>query len=363
MYFIKKIIKLSLAAVVYYSGLLALFAFFKRMFFSHGDLAILMYHRVLDHADEEERYSQPGMIVSQQVFDKQISFLAKDYNLLSLENLMELLQKKKPIPKSAVVITFDDGWRDNFLYAYPILKKHKIPATIFLATDFIGSDKIFWFLQVKLLLTEGNLYPEKLTHILEKVKEENKASLSAQALRLLDIDSIKGDPDKFIERMKQLDFEIIQKIIDGMMVESGLSSDKWTKKRWVLSWDEIIEMSRDNVDFGSHGCSHQILTTLSLDEVERELVQSKKIIEERIGKRVLLFSYPNGDYNPKIKKLVQEAGYGCAITTSGYEKSKIEPDLFALRRIGIHEGMSVGLKGKFSQALFACHMLNLFEIG
>jgi peptidoglycan/xylan/chitin deacetylase (PgdA/CDA1 family) len=357
MYFIKRIIKLSLAVVVYYSGLLASFAFFKRMFFSHGDLVILMYHRVLDHADEEEEYSQPGLIVSRQVFDKQISFLAKDYNLLSLENLMELLQNNKPIPKRAVVITFDDGWRDNYLYAYPILKKHKVPATIFLATDFIGAAKIFWFLQLELLLAEGNLYPEKLAHILEKVKEENKASLSAQDLSLLDIDSIKGDPDKFIERMKQLDFEIIQKIIDGMIAEGGLSSEKWRKKRWVLNWDEVIDMNRNNIDFGSHGCSHQILTSLSLDEVERELVQSRKVIEERIGKKICLFSYPNGDYNSKIKKLVQKSGYNCAVTTRRYEKLSDQLDLFALKRINVHEGISVRPSGKFSKAMFALHLI------
>jgi peptidoglycan/xylan/chitin deacetylase (PgdA/CDA1 family) len=349
--------KLILAVVVYYSGLLSLFAFLKRVFLPYGDLVILMYHSVLDLADKEREYSQPGLIVSQQVFVKQMSFLTRNYNLLSLERLIELLKSNKPIPKRAAVITFDDGWKDNYLYAYPILKKNKVPATIFLATDFIGTDKIFWFLQVKLLLAEGNLYPEKLADILQKVKEENKASLSAQSLSLLDIDSIKGDLDRFIERMKQLDFEIIQKIIDRMIAESGLSFDKWTKKRWVLSWDEVKEMSRDNVDFGSHGRSHRILTTLSVDEVKQELVQSKNVIEERIGKRVNFFSYPNGDYNSGVKKLVQEAGYSCAVVITRCEKVTKEFDLFALRRIGVHEDMSVGLRGKFCKALFA------FEIG
>jgi hypothetical protein len=227
-----------------------------------------------------------------------------------------------------------------------------------LATDFIGTNKMFWFLQVKWILNEGGLHPEKLSAILEKVKEEYRFFLSAQSLKILGIGSFnKGDPDNYIELMKQLDFEIIQKIIDRMIAESGLSFDKWTKKRWVLSWDEVKEMSRDNVDFGSHGRSHRILTTLSVDEVKQELVQSKNVIEERIGKRVNFFSYPNGDYNSGVKKLVQEAGYSCAVVTTRCEKVTKELDLFALRRIGVHEDMSVGLRGKFCKALFA------FEVG
>jgi peptidoglycan/xylan/chitin deacetylase (PgdA/CDA1 family) len=353
---IKKMIKFSLSVVVYWSGLLSLFAFLKRIFFPYGDLVILMYHSVLDFGEEERECLQPGLIVSQQVFDRQMSFLARNHNLLSLEQLIGILKNNKPIPKRTVVITFDDGWRDNYLYAYPILKKHKVPATIFLSTDFVDTHKMFWFLQVKLLLAEGNFPLRKLAGVLKKVKEENKTSLSAQSLNSLDIDSIGGDADNFIEKMKRLDFEVIQEIIDDMITEGGVLSDKWTKKRWVLSWDEVMEMSQNNIDFGSHGCSHRILTTLNLDEVKQELIVSKKIIEEEIGKKVHLFSYPNGDYNSEVKKLVQEAAYRCAVTIKGCEEKEKEPDLFALRRIGVHEDMSTDLKGKFSEALFASNI-------
>ncbi len=356
MHFVKKMIKFILAVVVYYSGLLPLFAFLKRVFLPYGDLVILMYHCILDSADKEKGYSQPGLVVSQQVFERQISFLARNHNLLSLEQLIGILKNNKPIPKRTVVVTFDDGWRDNYLYAYPILKKHRVPATIFLSTDFVDTHKMFWFLQVKLLLAGGNLPLETLAGILKTVKEENKTSLSAGSLNSLNIDSIGGDADNFIEKMKHLDFEVIQEIIDDMITEGGVLSDKWTKKRWVLSWDEVAEMSRNNVDFGSHGQSHRILTALSADEVRQELVGSKKIIEEKTGKKVDSFSYPNGDYNSELKKLVQEAGYRCAVAIKGCEEKEKEPDLFALRRIGVHEDISTDLKGKFSKALFAFNM-------
>lgn len=145
MNFVKKMIKLILAGLFYYSGLLCLFAFLKRIFLPYGDLVILMYHCILDSANKEKGYFQPGLIVSQQVFDRQMSYLARNHNLLSLEQLIEIFKNNKPIPKRTVVITFDDGWGDNYLYAYPILKKHRVPATIFLSTDFVDTHKMFWF--------------------------------------------------------------------------------------------------------------------------------------------------------------------------------------------------------------------------
>lgn len=350
---IRKIVKLGLAVLFYYAGLLALFAFFKRTLFPIHDVVILMYHRVLDDDKIDNEYTQPGIVVSRQVFEKQITYLAKNYNLISLENLVQMVQKNQPIPSRSVIVTFDDGWRDNYLYAYPILKKHRVPATIFLTTDYIDTNKVFWFLQANILLTKGNLKPASLAEIIERVNAENRASQSTYRLSRHEIKAASGDTDKFIEKMKQLDSEVVQKILNEIKKASDLSIDKCLTKRRMLSWDEIKEMSCDNIDFGSHGQSHQIMLFLSPDMINKELVQSKKIIEEKVGKEVKHFSYPNGDYNSITKKLVQDAGYGSAATIQRCEENKKGLDLFALKRIGVHNGMSVWHQGKFSRALFA----------
>jgi peptidoglycan/xylan/chitin deacetylase (PgdA/CDA1 family) len=357
---IRKIVKHGLAVLVYYTGLLAFFIFINRMFRSRADVIILMYHRVLNDPNDDKEYTQAGMAVSRQFFDDQMAYLAGNYNFLSLESAVEILQNKRPLPRSSVIITFDDGWRDNYLHAYPILKKYNVPATIFLATDYIDTGKIFWFLQVGLILTDSILPWDKLVDIFEKVRRENKNSPSAKRLSRRDIDSIKGDYDKLIEKLKELDNRVVEKIIDLMIKESGLYLDKGISKRWMLNWDEITEMSKDNIDFGSHSQSHRNLTSLRTDEVRSELAESKRIIEHRIRNRVSVFCYPYGDYNDEVRHLARKAGYDCAVTTRQYEKSTRKSDVFALDRVGVHDGMSVGPGGKFSKAMFACHLRRLF---
>src|SRR3990170_659729 len=353
MYRIKNIIKLSLAVGVYYSGLLALLGFLKRVFLPYSDLTILMYHCVIDDADKRAGYYQPGLIVSQQVFDKQMSFLSKNYKLLSLETVVKLIQNKKSIPRRAMVITFDDGWRNNYSCAYPILKRYMVPATIFVSTDFVDTYRMFWFLQIKLLVGERNSSKKILNDILARLGKEANPFPSAGSPNLTNVYSIESGVDELIEKIKYLNPKIQEKIIDSLIAATNTCMDKWKKERWVLNWDEINQMIQDNIDFGSHGQSHRILTTLSESEVLIELIQSKKIIEDRTGKEVHCFAYPNGDCNSRIRQIVQEAGYSCAVTTKGCEERKRKSDLYALRRVGVHEDMSVDPWGRFSKAMFA----------
>jgi len=360
MILIRRIIKFCLAVIVYYSGLLTLLSYIKRKYKSQINPVILMYHCVLKDNDWQKQYLQPSLFVSQRTFDKQMAFLSKYYNVISLKELVKILQNKQPLPSKCAVITFDDGWRDNYLNAYPILKKYNISATIFLTTDFISTNNIFWFLQVSILLAGCKMNPQKMTDILKKVKSENENSPSVNDLSDYDIEAIKGDSDRFFEALKKLDYDIIQKVIALISKECDLSLDKIIQNKWILSWDEVIKMSHENIDFGSHGQSHRILTKLNSSEIQKELINSKNIIEENIGKECKLFSYPNGDYNSEIKKLVQEARYSSAITTSGQEIIKKEPDLFALKRLGIHEGAALSPTGRFSKTIFTCLIERIF---
>jgi peptidoglycan/xylan/chitin deacetylase (PgdA/CDA1 family) len=134
-------------------------------------------------------------------------------------------------------------------------------------------------------------------------------------------------------------------------------SSRANNYRWTLTWDEVNEMSQNKVSFGSHGCSHRIMTTLSTDEIKRELRDSKFAIQAKLGIKIDHFSYPNGDFTGAIKDLVKEAGYTSAATTKGKNEDSANPDLFALKRIGVHEGISVGLRGKYSRAMFSFHLM------
>ena len=105
---------------------------------------VLMYHRVLRPEDMRSSLSQPGIIVSTITFEKHVRFLRENFKILSIEEFIDHIGKRKPFEDRSCLITFDDGWRDNYSNAFPILRKYNVPAVIFLSTGFIGTGRSFW---------------------------------------------------------------------------------------------------------------------------------------------------------------------------------------------------------------------------
>lgn len=206
---------------------------------------ILMYHSV-----NPQPIAGRMLTVSPKTFQRQMRFLkTRHYNVLKLEELAGLIKKKKKIPADTVAITLDDGYKDNFLYAFPVLKKYELPVTIFIITNEVGRSQ----------------------------------------------------------------------------------NDR-------LSWNDIRAM-RDSglVFFGSHTLGPEPLVNIeSEEELKRQIFESKKVLQEKLGVPVTLFSYPEGRFNEKIKGLVIAAGYKAAVATNPGKKFA-NNDLFALKRLRISE--------------------------
>lgn len=281
-----------------------------------GKVVILMYHRVLSEKELAQQFVQPGMYVRSDVFERQMQFLKEHFQILSFTELLNLWKKNKfDKSKRYCVITFDDGWLDNYIYAYPILKKNNIPAAIFLPTAFIDTNKWFW--------------PEKISYMLHHYFN-NSASKPMESIPLGKIDSV-------IEKYKESSDEEIEDIIEKMSREINL---KIPDERMLLNWEEVKEMSQNNISFGSHTCNHKILTKLSAMESQKEIEDSLHILQENKINHIPVFCYPNGNYNAEIQRLVKERGYQAAVSTRfGLENSSAQ-DLFSLKRIGIHNDIS-----------------------
>lgn len=355
---IKRLIKYISAIFFYYSGLLVFLSILRRIFARKNDFTILMYHRVLDDNDLEKNHTQPGLYVSRSILDSQMSYISKKYEVLTLKELTDILSSDRTVPSKCVVITFDDGWRDNYLYAYPILKKYNLPAIIFLTTDFIDSGEIFWFIRVMMICRNQNISPFTLAGILKKRLRENEALFQNLNMRVFESEMI--DLDSFIEIIKYFDIDIIKRIIVDLENEGDISAGQTTGKAEMLNWGEILEMSNNMIEFGSHGCSHRILTRLSLKDVEREVIESKKIIEEKLNIKCEFFSYPNGDHNEEIAETVRKAGFAAAVSTVMSLQGNRKLNNYTLKRIGIHDGAVLGPTGKFSKAIFACLLEKIF---
>jgi peptidoglycan/xylan/chitin deacetylase (PgdA/CDA1 family) len=302
----------------------------------------------MDENDRERDYIQPGLYVSRKIFEEQIAFLSKKYNIISLKELTDLITGKHHIPSNSLVITFDDGWRDNYLHAFPILKRHDAPAVIFLTTDFIGGENVFWFLKASILMTGNKLSRKELSELIANHEDGEEPG---------DIDTELSDRDWFIERLKKLDPGKISAILKELSSINRQADDILKEGNRMLIWEDVLEMNKKGIDFGSHGCSHRIMLGLSDAELKRELTESKNILEKRLGSEVNLFAYPNGDYDTHIKDLVKSCGYICALATIGKEEPRSSADMYSLRRINIHDGVSEGLRGGFSRAMFSLHIL------
>jgi peptidoglycan/xylan/chitin deacetylase (PgdA/CDA1 family) len=299
-----------------------------------GKAVILLYHRVLTEKELKQEFIQPGMYVRHDVFEIQMLFLRKHFHILSLQDLLDLWQGKKwDSTKRYCVITFDDGWRDNYLYAFPILRKHSIPATIFLPTALIGTDQCFW---PDIL---GNLLMHSYS---SDVQEEKRKALEAIWHRYPWTDEInnkkKADRiDAFIEHCKELSDEERNEILSEMARILGISVKG---ERALLTWDEVKEMSNNGISFGSHSRTHKILTKYPEKVVLEEIRDSLLRLQEEKVNFLPVFCYPNGDYNREIAWKVRTAGYLAAVSTQFGTEDGSSQHYYELKRIGIHNDIS-----------------------
>ena len=345
-------IKSSAAVTLYVTGLLRAFQSVKYGRNDAGDVVILMYHRVVDDLRNELTHMQPGMMVSRDTFEAQLQMLSGEYRVVPLSELVDsLLNGEKPKART-VAITFDDGWLDNYTCAYPLLKKYGVPATIFLTTDYIGGRGTFWFHKIGLALSTRRLTDHEVRAVInaqcglreEQVPEFVNGTISNS-------DGVIA-ADRLLESLKMLSGATLERIGD-VLLDRLLERPSHADERWLLNWDEVRAMAGDLIEFGSHGCSHQIATILKPPEWEQELRNSRQIIAERAGKHVDLLAYPNGNFNEDVADRAKKAGYKAAVTTAYTVSGTAIDPMFALRRVGVHEGMSVDSRGRFSKPLFA----------
>jgi hypothetical protein len=155
-----------------------------------------------------------------------------------------------------------------------------------------------------------------------------------------------------VERLKGLTCEQRDSFIDYVAGRAGVSVEELKRRRGMLTWDEVKEMSAEGISFGSHTQTHPIMTTIPADEARREILDSKTQIETHLGRECRAFAYPNGDWNDEVRGLVLMGGYDCACAL-GKNQSDSEVDRYTLERIAVHEGYALGAGGEFSACVFA----------
>lgn len=315
-----------LAAVgLYYSGLLWIWQTLRHQVFSKADVCVLGFHRVLTEGEYRQTNSHQAILLKEPTFVGILEYLQAHFRITPVSVLWEQETDAGNGSRPACVLTFDDGWQDNYTTAFPWLKKLRTPATVFLTTGLIDNP--------------GGLWVESLNATWREPgsRERILARLNRTA----------ADLDEVIEFLKQMPGHERDSLIRDLLPlgrSVRCSADR------MMSWSEVVEMNREGVDFGGHTVTHPVLVHEDDPTVRRELSSCKQIIEEKLQQRIRAFAYPNGNWNPRIRELVKEAGYDCAFTTDPGWHSTTD-DLYSIRRILLHEGNSTNPRGEFSAAM------------
>jgi len=308
-----------------------------------GKATILTYHRVLSVKELEAGYVQPGMYVTAETFAMQMQFLKENFSVIALGELLRLWSDGGwDAGRRYCVVTFDDGWLDNYLHALPVLKRLGVPATVFLPTEFVGTDRWYWPDQVAWLCVHARWRDEERRRKAAGALEREFPWLAGAGLT-----ADGAGADALIERCKPQPQDRIDALLAAWARQLEVVIPR---ERQVIDWAEAQEMSTAGVSFGSHSATHRILTHLDADEARREIEGSWATLCAKPVAAVPVFCYPNGDWSAEVARWVEAAGYAAAVTTEfGYE-GEGSAERFSLKRINVHDDVTR------TPALFAFHL-------
>lgn len=289
-------------------------------------LTVLNYHRVVDYKTSGFLTFKQNVSATPEDFELQMEYVSRFYNVISVKDLVSWIRERKPLPPKAALITFDDGYDDNYENAYPILKKYGFTAVIFLATDYMEKPTPFFWDYAAYCFNQTQKNQVRLPSGLN-------LSWDSPATR----DKIVA---KWVHEVKYLFPDDKQRALDkiGTDLDVSISSDAFNGL--YLNWYKIREMSKAGIEFGAHTASHPILTKIPLSQAEYEVFESKRRVEEEIGVPTLGFAYPNGgrlDFSNEIVSFVKKAGFEVAFTLlpGPTRHSSSTKDPFRIRRVYI----------------------------
>lgn len=264
---------------------------------AHPKFVILCYHRI--GMGGIPLFSE----LSPDIFEAQMRYIRRRYRVLSLDDLCD--EMENPSRKGdAVAITFDDGYRDLYTHALPVLRKYQIPSTIYLPVTSVESGEVPWYDRIFLAL---NVFPkDKFEIVLDRPRSfplstfETRLQAAAEIIQYL---RSLPDADR-VERCVALGKQI------------SLPQEQLRDR--MLTWDQIRDMCREGVTFGSHTMTHPAVSRLAPAQLAYELNESKRALESRIGRPAVHFAYPFGkpaDCGRAAAPLLASNGYRSAATT------------------------------------------------
>ena len=266
-----------------------------------NDVRILAYHRVLESAEPDAFAFDPELIsASAAMFRKQMELVRRRFHPLRFDELLDCIDRDRALPPRSVLVTFDDGYDDNYRVAWPILRDLGMSAMFFVSTGHVDSGAPYaydWLAHMLSTAPEGTLP-------LPEIGMEVPLRGAAVSRREI-VSSV-------LDRIKALDADAQEALISRLELVLGMPREAGHDDCRPMSWDQLRQMHASGMEIGSHGVSHQMLAKLPPDRIEAELAGSAQAIERELGARVHALSYPVGGldaYDDTVMDVARATGY------------------------------------------------------
>jgi peptidoglycan/xylan/chitin deacetylase (PgdA/CDA1 family) len=302
-----------------------------KWFFRPQGLYCFNYHRI-GHADQT--LLDPNVFsCTTELLDQHLKFYRENFQVINIAQLIELVKNNKPLNKHYALITFDDGYIDNYEQAFPCLKKHQLPAAFFVPTAYVETNKIPWWDQIGWMVRHSEI--KQIT--LSNDHSSQNITIDRQA-----INKTLRSITSYIKHNRDIPLDIFMQSIASQTEHQFDNID--IQQPLFMTWEMLREMSASGMDIGSHSHSHKILSSLSEADQLSEIQLSKTTIEEKLNKTVNAFAYPEGGietYTQQTVTILGNLGYQVGFNFCRDINVDLQSNLYELNRFSVSENCTV----------------------
>ena len=294
----------------------------------------------MDDFEAVARTEMPSMLTGRAMFERHLDCIGRHFRFVSLDEIGARLATGRPFAEPVAAITFDDGYRDFYEHAYPILRRKGIPAAVFVVTGLVG--RPFWQVHDKLYHLVAKAFATWSQPRREMIRLLN--SLDVPSELITSVPGATRDPQMAVSALlPDLTMVEVQRVMKGLEASVG---NGFYNVPLTMTWAMLKEMQRNGFTIGSHTRHHVSLPIESAEVVADELEGSKRDIEDHLGGTVEHFAYPGGQFTCPVVAAVERAGYRFAYTACSHDDPR-HPTL-TVNRLLLWEGSSVDADGRFS---------------
>lgn len=263
----------------------------------------------------------PGLIsATPETFEEQLVYLKSNYHLVSVADLLAAYENRRKLHSRSVMVTFDDAYRNFAEHAWPILKRHQVPVTLFVPTAYPDHpERTFWW--------------DRLHQAVAKIEGQEVILTPVGSLPAATAGQRANTYRLLRDYVKTLPHKTAMAWVEDFCNQLKLPS----VENPVLSWDALRQLAQEGVTLGAHTRSHPLLNRITLPEVEAEVQGSLEDLQREIGVVAPIFSYPSGGFDEQVIQVMKASGIALAFTTDNGINDLRKIDWLRIRRVNISQ--------------------------